>query len=235
MRALCCLFVAAALAVTVADARSVLANQRMLRQAEAGGATNPVIGATAIDKLSLANISGVWVGVGDQYDSDVWDAYFAEGTLPACGTKANFTYKHWGEPLPDSVALATNGSGPGVAVNGHQKDTYLWSEVTFDGAFLKYRPEWAPNETTCVRFVPYVDARNGMVYASVITKTEWKKNGNETAQTDMSCAVGAGETAGCFPQDDGSVHSVAVATYRCSSGACAGFAPGLVGKGEESA
>lgn len=70
---------------------------------------------------------------------------------------------------------------------------------------------------------------------SVITKTEWKKNGNETAQTDMSCAVGAGETAGCFPQDDGSVHSVAVATYRCSSGACAGFAPGLVGKGEESA
>ncbi len=38
-------------------------------------------------------------------------------------------------------------------------------QVTFDGAFLKYRPEWAPNETTCVRFVPYVDARNGMVYA----------------------------------------------------------------------
>lgn len=66
--------------------------------------------------------------------ADVWDAYFAEGTLPACGTKANFTYKHWGEPLPDSVALATNGSGPGVAVNGHQKDTYLWSEVRSAGA-----------------------------------------------------------------------------------------------------
>lgn len=60
----------------------VLANQRMLRQAEAGGATNPVIGATAIDKLSLANISGVWVGVGDQYDSGVPPASLAEACTP---------------------------------------------------------------------------------------------------------------------------------------------------------
>lgn len=48
----------------------VLANQRMLRQAAGSGAaaTNPVL-ATAIGKLSLANISGVWTGIGDQFDS----------------------------------------------------------------------------------------------------------------------------------------------------------------------
>lgn len=68
---------------------------------------------------------------------------------------------------------------------------------------------------------------------SVITKTEWKQAGNETAQTDMSCSLVGDEVAGCFRQDDGSVHSVAVSTYRCTAGNCASFAPGLLGKDEE--
>ncbi len=67
----------------------------------------------------------------------------------------------------------------------------------------------------------------------MISKTEWKKVGNETQQNDVSCTVAADAVAGCFPQDDGSVHSVAVSTYRCIAGACASFAPGLAGKGEE--
>lgn len=67
----------------------------------------------------------------------------------------------------------------------------------------------------------------------MITKTEWKKNGTEVVQDDLSCTIGADEKAGCFPQDDGSVHSVSIATYRCTVGACGGFAPGLVGAGEE--
>ena len=142
--------------------------------------------------------------------ADVWAAYFEENALPVCGEKAHYTYKHWGEDLPDTVALAANGMG----INGHEAGTYLWSEVwpagamcvpaalvlaqgvlsaahhvstgihmctptvplppphpqvTFDRAYLKYKPDWDPETMSCARFMPYVDARNGMVYARSVT------------------------------------------------------------------
>lgn len=60
----------------------------------------------------------------------VWAAYFEEGTLPACGDAGNFTYKHWDETLPDSIALAANNTGPaGFGINGHETGTYILSEV----------------------------------------------------------------------------------------------------------
>jgi hypothetical protein len=61
----------------------------------------------------------------------VWAAYFEENTLPACGDGKNFTYKHWDETLPDSVAVAPgpNNTEPGTGINGHEDGTYLWDEV----------------------------------------------------------------------------------------------------------
>jgi hypothetical protein len=38
-------------------------------------------------------------------------------------------------------------------------------QVSFDGKYLRYRPDYAPEELSCVRFLPYVDHRNGFVYA----------------------------------------------------------------------
>jgi hypothetical protein len=46
----------------------------------------------------------------------------------------------------------------------------------------------------------------------------------------MSCTVDAFEAAGCHKQDDDTVHTVAVTTYRCVAGACAGYAPAVVEK-----
>lgn len=61
----------------------------------------------------------------------VWAAYFEENTLPACSDGKNFTYKHWDETLPDSVAMAPgpNNTEPGTGINGHEDGTYLWDEV----------------------------------------------------------------------------------------------------------
>lgn len=55
-----------------------------------------------------------------------------ENTLPACGPGKNFTYKHWDETLPDSVALAPgpNGTEPGTGINGHVTSTSTWSDVS---------------------------------------------------------------------------------------------------------
>lgn len=39
------------------------------------------------------------------------------------------------------------------------------SQLTYDGQYLTYKPDWAPTEVSCARFVPYIDHRNGYVYA----------------------------------------------------------------------
>jgi hypothetical protein len=38
-------------------------------------------------------------------------------------------------------------------------------QVTYDGKHLRYRRASRPDELACKRFLPYVDHRNGFVYA----------------------------------------------------------------------
>jgi hypothetical protein len=48
--------------------------------------------------------------------------------------------------------------------------------------------------------------------------------------TDASCTIDEPEEAGCYPQADGSVHSVSLTTYRCAAGVCASFSPAVLEK-----
>jgi hypothetical protein len=62
---------------------------------------------------------------------------------------------------------------------------------------------------------------------SSISKTAWTQVNGTVETTDASCTIDEPEEAGCYPQADGSVHSVTVITYRCMGGVCGSYSPAV--------
>ena len=64
----------------------------------------------------------------------------------------------------------------------------------------------------------------------MITKTEWKKSGDEVEFTDLSCTVKDTEVAGCYPQKPGVVHRCEeVGGDDCGVAMAAALAAGSLG------
>jgi hypothetical protein len=105
---------------------------------------------------------------------------------------------------------------------------YTWTSVKYIDGKLQFTPSWADAQE-CVRFVPYIDNRNGAVYAKLIRKNVWTRvNATTVTTTDVSCQADQDEVAGCYPHSDREVHAVAVTTYRCRAGPCLHFSPAFL-------
>ncbi len=67
----------------------------------------------------------------------------------------------------------------------------------------------------------------------MVSVSEWREVNGTVETTEVGCSAKGDEIAGCYPQQDGSVQTVSVTTYRCKAGQCANYSPAVVEKLEE--
>ncbi|KAK9828510.1 hypothetical protein WJX72_000469 [[Myrmecia] bisecta] len=205
-----------------------------------------------LDSVELAELKGVWYGLGDQIPKSVSLAYDTPNTVPDCSNHTNeYDYEHY-NPYDDHFTTIYDHKGDIVRVSaGHKRTSYVQLTSYNSTSHLLQVMNPLTNVESCTHWKTYIDLRTGELKAESIGRNMWMKAADgRVIRMAATCTLTGEETPGCYirsrsevdglvsaasvgtPTGDVIVEAVTKATYVCKNGECLAFAPKYNPEGE---